>query len=32
MAPEILNDSIKKIGAGIDIWALGVILYGLVFY
>jgi MAP/microtubule affinity-regulating kinase len=30
MAPEVLNGSIKKVGASIDIWALGVILFGLV--
>ena len=31
MAPEILTGRAKKLGPSIDVWALGVILYGLVF-
>ena len=31
MAPELFTHKIKKIGAHIDIWALGVILYGMIF-
>jgi serine/threonine protein kinase len=30
MAPEIFSKKLKKIGPHIDIWALGVILYGMV--
>ncbi len=30
MAPEVLSNRIDKIGPGIDIWAMGVILYALV--
>lgn len=30
MAPEIFTKKLEKIGAHIDIWALGVILYGMV--
>lgn len=32
MAPEILSGRAKKLGPSIDIWALGVVLYGLVIY
>ena len=31
MAPEILSGRARKLGPSIDIWALGVILYGLVY-
>jgi serine/threonine protein kinase len=31
MAPELFTHKLKKIGPHIDIWALGVILYSLVF-
>jgi serine/threonine protein kinase len=30
MAPEILSGRARKLGPQIDIWALGIILYGLV--
>lgn len=30
MAPEIFSKKIKKIGPHIDIWALGVILFGMI--
>ena len=30
MAPEVLSGNLKEIGPSIDIWALGVILYGMV--
>lgn len=31
MAPEVLSKKVKKAGANIDIWAMGVILYALLF-
>jgi serine/threonine protein kinase len=31
MAPEVLSGQAKRLGPPIDIWSLGVILYGLVF-
>jgi MAP/microtubule affinity-regulating kinase len=30
MAPEVLAGNMKEIGPSIDIWALGVILFGMV--
>jgi len=32
MAPEIVCKRERKIGKEIDVWALGVILYALVYY
>lgn len=32
MPPEVLEGKIKKIGPSIDVWALGVILFGLVIF
>ena len=31
MAPELFTQKLKKLGPHIDIWAIGVILYGMVF-
>lgn len=31
MAPEVLSGKATKIGPSIDIWALGVILFGMVY-
>ena len=31
MAPEVLSGKNKKIGTSIDVWALGVILYTMVY-
>lgn len=31
MAPELFTQKLRKLGPHIDIWALGVILYGMVF-
>jgi MAP/microtubule affinity-regulating kinase len=30
MAPEVLSGRAQKLGPSIDVWALGVILFGLV--
>lgn len=31
MAPEILSDRLKKVNSSVDVWAMGVILYQMLF-